>query len=127
MCALCHDTGIIRKEIYPGVIETNGCNCEVAKQQQEENDKRWKAYLIKFESMKQELRRKQQQKVKKGDFSRMKSTKVEIDVTNNKIYVVKNGEVTPLNPPVTGFGEQVITWQGGKVDRVSTTITEKIK
>ncbi len=31
MCTLCHDTGIIRKEIYPGVIETNGCNCEVAK------------------------------------------------------------------------------------------------
>ena len=58
MCTLCHDTGIIRKEIYPGVIETNGCNCEVAKQQQEENDKRWKAYLIKFELMKQELRRK---------------------------------------------------------------------
>ncbi|MBJ8052955.1 hypothetical protein JDS87_13395 [Bacillus cereus] len=46
MCALCHDTGIIRKETYPGVIETNGCNCEVAKQQQEENDKRWEAWLI---------------------------------------------------------------------------------
>ncbi len=63
MCVLCHDTGIIRKETYPGVIETNGCNCEIAKQQQEENDKRWQAWLIKFESMKQELRRKQQQKV----------------------------------------------------------------
>ena len=63
MCALCHDTGIIRKETYPGVIETNGCNCEVAIQQQAENDKCWQAYLIKFESMKQELRRKQQQKV----------------------------------------------------------------
>ncbi|HDR8114349.1 TPA: hypothetical protein QCY85_001745 [Bacillus cereus] len=63
MCALCRDTGIIRKETYPGVIETNGCNCEVAIQQQEENEKRWKAYLIKFELMKQELRRKQQQKV----------------------------------------------------------------
>ncbi|HDR4099636.1 DUF3954 domain-containing protein, partial [Bacillus thuringiensis] len=25
----------------------------------------------------------------------MKPTKVEIDVTDNKIYVVKNGEVTP--------------------------------
>ncbi|MGW6151045.1 hypothetical protein ACWFN4_27205 [Bacillus mycoides] len=62
MCALCHDTGIIRKETYPGVIETNSCNCEVAKQQQEENDKRWKAWLIKFESMKQELERKKQQK-----------------------------------------------------------------
>lgn len=41
MCVLCHDTGIIRKETYPGVTLTEGCNCEVAKQQQEENDKRW--------------------------------------------------------------------------------------
>lgn len=63
MCALCRDTGIIRKETYPGVIETKGCNCEVAKQQQEENDKRWEAWLIKFESMKQDLERKKQQKV----------------------------------------------------------------
>lgn len=63
MCALCHGTGIIRKETHPGVIETNGCNCEVAKQQQEENDKRWEAWLIKFESMKQDLQRNKQQKV----------------------------------------------------------------
>ncbi|HDR7529917.1 hypothetical protein COJ60_28805 [Bacillus cereus] len=63
MCALCHDTGIIRKETYPGVIETNGCNCEVAIQQQVENDKRWQAWLIKFESMKQDLQRNHQQKV----------------------------------------------------------------
>ncbi|MGE6344910.1 hypothetical protein ACQKIY_10150 [Bacillus mycoides] len=62
MCGLCHDTGIIRKEIYPGVIETNGCNCEVAKQQQEENQKRWEAWLVRFESMKQEVERKRQQK-----------------------------------------------------------------
>ncbi|MEI3893143.1 MULTISPECIES: hypothetical protein [Bacillus] len=54
MCVLCHDTGIVRKETYPGVIETNGCNCEVAKRQQ--------AWLIKFESMKQELERNKQQK-----------------------------------------------------------------
>ncbi|EJS13440.1 MULTISPECIES: hypothetical protein [Bacillus] len=62
MCALCHDTGIIRKETYPGVIETNGCNCEVAKQQQEENQTRWEAWLVRFESMKQEVERKRQQK-----------------------------------------------------------------
>lgn len=62
MCVLCHDTGIIRKETYPGVIETNGCNCEVAIKQQEENDKRWQAWLIKFESIKQELERSKQQK-----------------------------------------------------------------
>ncbi|HDW3058123.1 TPA: hypothetical protein RMI67_006047 [Bacillus cereus] len=63
MCVLCHDTGIIRKETYSGVALTEGCNCEVAIQQQEENDKRWQAWLIKFESMKQELQRNQQQKV----------------------------------------------------------------
>ncbi|MBU4642020.1 hypothetical protein [Bacillus toyonensis] len=62
MCPLCHGTGIIRKEIYSGVALTEGCNCEVAKQQQAENDKRWEAWLIKFESMKQELERKKQQK-----------------------------------------------------------------
>ena len=33
MCALCHGTGIIRKEIYSGVVLTEGCNCEVAIQQ----------------------------------------------------------------------------------------------
>ncbi|KAB2456605.1 hypothetical protein F8161_24140 [Bacillus cereus] len=63
MCSLCRNTGIIHKEIYPGVGLTEGCNCEVAKQQQEENDKRWQAWLIKFESMKQELQQKQQPKV----------------------------------------------------------------
>ncbi|MED0990271.1 hypothetical protein [Bacillus nitratireducens] len=60
MCALCEGTGIIRRETYPGVIETNSCNCEVAKQQQAENKKRWEAWLVRFESMKQELQRKQQ-------------------------------------------------------------------
>ncbi|MBJ8105981.1 MULTISPECIES: hypothetical protein [Bacillus cereus group] len=34
MCPKCNNTGIIRKEIYPGVIETKGCDCEVAKQQE---------------------------------------------------------------------------------------------
>ncbi|HHZ5402553.1 TPA: hypothetical protein ACWJ98_000350 [Bacillus cereus] len=62
MCALCHNTGIICKEIYPGVIERNGCNCKVAIKQQAENDKRWQAWLIKFESMKQKLERSKQQK-----------------------------------------------------------------
>ena len=60
MCVLCHDTGIIRKETYPGVTLTEGCNCEVAKQ--EENDKRWQAWLIKFESMKK-IRKKQTTKL----------------------------------------------------------------
>ncbi|XLP22699.1 hypothetical protein ACFMB7_01480 [Bacillus toyonensis] len=60
MCALCRNTGIIRKETYPGVIERNGCNCAIAIQQQQENDKRWDAWLVRFESMKQSLKQNQQ-------------------------------------------------------------------
>ncbi|QIW18552.1 DUF3954 domain-containing protein [Bacillus thuringiensis] len=53
--------------------------------------------------------------------------KVEIDVTCNVIMIVKNGVVKQITPPVTGYGEQVVVWVGGKVDRVITTFTEKIK
>ncbi|MEH7458491.1 DUF3954 domain-containing protein [Bacillus sp. JJ1127] len=52
--------------------------------------------------------------------------KKEIDVTNNKIYVVKDGQVFPVNPPASGYGEQVAVWVNGKVDRVKTTSNEKI-
>ncbi|WP_144561613.1 hypothetical protein [Bacillus mycoides] len=62
MCALCNGTGIIRKETYPGVIETNGCNCEVAIQQQEANQKRWQAWLVRFEEMAQEIESKRKKK-----------------------------------------------------------------
>ena len=62
MCVLCCNTGIIRKETYPGVTLTEGCNCSGKATAREENDKRC-AWLIKFESMKQELKRNQQQKV----------------------------------------------------------------
>ncbi|WP_243523717.1 hypothetical protein [Bacillus pseudomycoides] len=58
MCVLCNGTGIIRKETYPGVIETNGCTCEVAKQKQEVNQKRWEAWLVRFEEMAQEIESK---------------------------------------------------------------------
>ncbi|PEY32695.1 DUF3954 domain-containing protein [Bacillus cereus] len=53
--------------------------------------------------------------------------KVEIDVTNNKIYVVKDGRVIAVEPPASGYGEQVAVWQNGKVDRVDAKFTEKIK
>ncbi|EKS8379280.1 MULTISPECIES: DUF3954 domain-containing protein [Bacillus cereus group] len=53
--------------------------------------------------------------------------KVEIDVSNNKLLIVKDGNVTAVNPPESGFGEQVAVWINGKVDRVDTKFTEKIK
>ena len=48
MCPTCNNTGIIRKEIYPGVIETKGCDCEVAKQQEASYAERWEAWLQRF-------------------------------------------------------------------------------
>ncbi|WP_144517052.1 DUF3954 domain-containing protein [Bacillus thuringiensis] len=53
--------------------------------------------------------------------------KVEIDVSNNKLLIVKDGNITAFNPPESGFGEQVAVWINGKVDRVDTKFTEKIK
>ncbi|MEN3132533.1 DUF3954 domain-containing protein [Bacillus albus] len=53
--------------------------------------------------------------------------KIEIDVSSNKLYVVKDGELLAFNPPVTGYGEQVAVWIKGKVARVDTKFTEKIK
>ncbi len=61
---------------------------------------------------------------KKGD-GHMK--KIEIDVSSNKLLIVKDGNVTAVNPPMSGFGEQVAVWVNGKVDRVDTKFTEKIK
>ncbi|CAM4012842.1 DUF3954 domain-containing protein [Bacillus manliponensis] len=53
--------------------------------------------------------------------------RAEIDVTKNRIYVVKEGRVISVEPPASGFGEQVAVWINGKVDRVDTKNTEKIK
>ncbi|WJE51182.1 hypothetical protein QRE66_17945 [Bacillus cereus] len=61
MCTLCHGTGIIRKESYSGVIETNGCNCEVAKQQQESYLNRWEAWLQYSEMEMQKVEAQKQQ------------------------------------------------------------------
>ncbi|CAM4390435.1 hypothetical protein BAMA_15540 [Bacillus manliponensis] len=49
MCLQCNNTGVIRKETYPGVIETSGCNCEVAKQQEATYWERWNNWLDHFE------------------------------------------------------------------------------
>ncbi|MDA1760575.1 DUF3954 domain-containing protein [Bacillus cereus] len=33
--------------------------------------------------------------------------KVEIDVSSNKLLILKDGNVAVVNPPMSGFGEQV--------------------
>ncbi|WP_410982450.1 hypothetical protein [Bacillus cereus] len=44
MCSKCSNTGVIHKEIYPGMVTVNGCNCEVAKQQEVSYAERRKAF-----------------------------------------------------------------------------------
>ncbi|MDP7979114.1 DUF3954 domain-containing protein [Bacillus sp. WLY-B-L8] len=57
----------------------------------------------------------------------MKRLTAEIDVTTDKIIVIKDGKVTPYERPQTGFGEQVVVWVNGKAIRVDTKYTEKIE
>lgn len=47
--------------------------------------------------------------------------KAEIDVSENRIYVVKDGRVVPVDPPTSGYGEQTAIWKDGKVIDVIDT------
>lgn len=49
---------------------------------------------------------------------------VEIKLDEDAAYVVKKGVLKKVPKPSTGFGEQLITWQDGKIhtEKVSYTI-----
>ncbi|PEJ95237.1 hypothetical protein [Bacillus wiedmannii] len=55
MCMKCSNTGVVHKEIYPGMITIGGCNCEVAEQQAATQKENWDAWIEKFEGMKRRL------------------------------------------------------------------------
>lgn len=55
MCMKCSNTGVVHKGIYPGMISIEGCNCEVAKQQEAKQKENWDAWIEKFEGMKRRL------------------------------------------------------------------------
>ncbi|WP_459503053.1 DUF3954 domain-containing protein [Bacillus sp. C1] len=65
--------------------------------------------------------------MQKEIFTKTKQLTAEIDVTKNQIHVVKDGRVFSIDPPASGYGEQSVVWQNGKVDRIDTKFTEKIK
>lgn len=44
-----------------------------------------------------------------------KEKKAEIDLSKNMIVVIKDGNVTPIEAPETGYGEQTAIWKDGKV------------
>ncbi|MFT4407931.1 DUF3954 domain-containing protein [Bacillus cereus] len=52
--------------------------------------------------------------------------KAEISLAENMIYVVKDGEIHPIEPPTTGHGEQSFVYKAGKVARMEERKTQLI-
>ncbi|PHA00920.1 DUF3954 domain-containing protein [Bacillus pseudomycoides] len=48
----------------------------------------------------------------------------EIDLKENKIYVVKDGQILEIDPPSSGHGEQSFVYKNGKVTRVDERKTQ---
>lgn len=48
----------------------------------------------------------------------------EISLAENMIYVVKDGQVHPIEPPTSGHGEQSFVYKGGKVTRMDERKTQ---
>lgn len=51
--------------------------------------------------------------------------KAEINLMENAVYKVKDGELEQLDKPGQGFGKQVITWQDGKPTHYDVSYTVK--
>lgn len=50
--------------------------------------------------------------------------KAEISLTENMIYVVKDGQIHSIEPPKTGYGEQMFVYKNGKVIRMDERKTQ---
>lgn len=49
----------------------------------------------------------------------------QIDLMENAVYRVVDGQLIKVTKPGTGFGEQIITWQNNKPTHCKITFTEK--
>ena len=54
-----------------------------------------------------------------------KEMKAEIDLKENAVYRVKDGQIEKVDKPGNGFGKQVITWQDGKPVFYEVSYTKK--
>ncbi|MEC1628644.1 DUF3954 domain-containing protein [Bacillus paranthracis] len=52
--------------------------------------------------------------------------KAEISLVENMIYVVKDGQLHPIEPPTSGHGEQSFVYRSGKVTRMDERKTQLI-
>lgn len=49
----------------------------------------------------------------------------EIDLTENKVYYVKDGRLNVVDDLPYGFGKQTLTWQNGKVVHIDMAYSKK--
>ncbi|WP_422851235.1 DUF3954 domain-containing protein [Bacillus nitratireducens] len=52
--------------------------------------------------------------------------KAEISLVENMIYVVKDGQIHPIEPPASGHGEQSFIYKSGKIIRMDERKTKLI-
>ncbi|APB37962.1 DUF3954 domain-containing protein [Heyndrickxia coagulans] len=49
----------------------------------------------------------------------------QIDLMENAVYRVIDGQIKKVTTPGIGFGKQIITWQNGKPQHCEISFTEK--
>lgn len=54
----------------------------------------------------------------------MKESKATVDLNEDAVLVIKQGQLKRIPKPISGYGEHVITWQNGKIhaEKVSYTV-----
>ncbi len=54
----------------------------------------------------------------------MQQNKATVDLREDAVLIIKNGKLKRIPKPDSGFGEQVVTWQNGKIhaEKVSYTV-----
>ena len=55
----------------------------------------------------------------------MQQNKATVDLNEDAVYRVKNGQIEKVDKPGDGFGKQVIHWQDGKPIRCEISYTKK--
>jgi hypothetical protein len=55
----------------------------------------------------------------------MKNKTAEVQLNEDAVFVVKNGELKRIPSPDSGFGENITTWQNGKIHAVKVSYTVK--
>lgn len=51
--------------------------------------------------------------------------KAEVSLKEDAVLVIKNGELRSVPTPDSGFGEQSVLWQDGKIHTIRVSYTEK--